>query len=118
VAAESLIVLVSAANRKARPPSTENGHVADKGIGDPLMMKALRARVSSTPWGATSKGVGNLMRRGERECWESHEVRRAGTGAAASELVLEMLAAKRKVRSPCSEDACTAQRERRCFADD
>jgi hypothetical protein len=97
-------------SRKARPPFTENGRVVDKCIGGPPMMEVRRARALSTPWGATSKGVGILMRRDERERWGPHEVRRADTGAAASELVLEVLAGKRKVRLPRSEDGCAAQR--------
>ena len=116
VAAESLVVLeLTATSRKARPPSPESGRVADKGVGGPPMMEARRAGALPTPW---SNGVGNLMRRNERERWKPHEVQRTGTGVAASELVLEVLAAKRKVRLPRSEDGCAAQRGHRCLADD
>ena len=106
-----------ATSRKARPPSPESGRVADKGVGGPPMMEAWRAGALPTPC-ATSKGGGNLMRRDKRECWEPHEVRRADTGAAASELVLEVLAAKWKMRSPRSEDGCAVQRGHRCLAKD
>ena len=58
------------------------------------------------------------MRRNERERWEPHDVQRTGTGVVASELVLEVLAAKRKVRLPRSEDGCVAQRGHRRLADD
>src|SRR5260221_13700615 len=63
-----------------------------------------------SPWGATSKGVGSLMRRDEREHWQPCEVRRASTGAATSKLVLEVLAASRNVRSPPSVDGGAAQK--------
>ena len=118
MAAKLVVLELLAARRKARPSSTENGRVAGKGVGSPPRMKARRTRASPTPWGATSKGVGNLMRRGEHEHRQPHEVRRAGTGAAASDLVLEVLAAKWKVRSPPSEDGGAAHREHRGFADD
>ena len=106
-----------ATSRKARPPSPESGRVADKGVGGPPMMEARRAGALPTPC-ATSKGGGNLMRRDKRERWEPHEVRRADTGAAASELVLEVLAAKRKMRSPRSEDGSAVQQGHRRLAED
>ena len=58
------------------------------------------------------------MRRDKHERWEPHEVRRADTGVAALELVLEVLAAKRKMRSPRSEDGRAVQRRHRRLADD
>ena len=59
-------------------------------------------RALGVPWGATSKGIGGLMRHEEREHRQPHEVRRASTQVATLELVLEVLAVTWKVRSPPS----------------
>ena len=61
-----------------------------------------------SPWGATSKGVGSLMRHDGQGHWQPREVRRASTGAATSKLALEVLATSRKVRSSPSVDGGAA----------
>jgi len=105
VAASSLVVLeLSAASREARPPPAEDGRVMGEGVGSPPKMEERRARALAAPWGVMSKGVGGLMRRDERERRQSHEVRRASTGEVTSKLVLEVLATRRRVRSPPSVD--------------
>ena len=99
MAASSLVVLeFSASSREARPPPAEDGRVAEEGVGSPPRMEARRARALAAPWGAASKGEGSLMRRDERERWQPHGVQRASKGAATLKLVLEVLAARRKVR--------------------
>ena len=95
--ASSLVVLeLSATSREARPPLAEDGRVADEGVGSPLRMDTWRARALAARCGATSKGVGSLMRRDERGRWQPHEVPRASTG--------------RRPRSECSK--CRPPRRR------
>jgi len=47
------------------------------------------------------------MRCDKQERRQPHEVRRARTGVATSKLLVEALAARRKVRSPPSDDGDT-----------
>ena|SRR5712691_6873511 len=79
-----------------------------------------RGRWQPTKDGDTAgRSVVSPMRRDERERRQPHEVRRASTGATASNLVLEeVLAARRKVRSPPSVDRGAARREHQRLADD
>jgi len=83
---------------EARPPPAEDGRVVDESVGSPPRMEARQVGALAVPWGATSKGIGGLMRRDEREHRQPHEVRRASTRVATLELVLEVLAVTRKGR--------------------
>jgi len=90
VAASSLVVLeLSAPSREAKFRWTRGG----QGCWQP-----------AEDGGTAGEGIVSPMGRNEQGRREPHEVRRAGTGAATSKLVVEALAARRKVRSPPSED--------------